>query len=151
MDTTSRPQHYPTSVTEILERAERLSAGEIRALASAYRGESLAGQQDPNQRERGHKRARAVSIAISRSGRAAEAQALQEAISAAVRASAARERMRGGARKLGIVGDAELAVGDAALAALLADHLSKEVSLLLREPFDALEAVAPVPAAGGGR
>jgi len=150
MVATSRPKPQPAGVPAILDRAGRLSAAEIRALASSYRGETDAGQQDPDQRERGHRRARAASIAIARSGRAREALALQEAASAAVRTSAARARLSRKFRALGgVVGDAELAVGDAALSVLLADHLSKDVAALLREPFDRLataDAAAGTPA-----
>ena len=148
MDATSRPQLQFTSVSDILDRAERLTAAEIRALASAYRGETEAGQQDPNLRERGRRRSKALSIAIKRSKRAEEAQAVQDSASEAVRTAAARSRGLARMRKLAVVPDAELAVADAALAVLLADHFSDEIAALLREPFDAVIKDEPLPVGG---
>jgi len=149
MDTTSRPKRPRASsvpsrgrrsrIDEILDRAAQLSATDIRALASAYRGETRAGQQDREEHERAHRRARAIAIAIKRSGRSAEANALQESVSVAVRKAAVREGVAE-KRLLGVVGDAELAIGDAALSVLLRDHLSADVVALLREPFDRVTA-----------
>jgi hypothetical protein len=155
MDATSRPQPQFTSVSDILDRAERLTAAEIRALASAYRGETQAGQQDPVQRDRGRRRSNALSIAIKRSKRADEAQSVQDSASEAVRTAAARSRGFARMQKLAVVPDASLAVAEAALAILLADSFSAEIAGLLREPFDAVVVDDAVPdgavLAGGER
>jgi hypothetical protein len=137
-DSDSDPQPLRADVAgiaDILERAERLSAAQIRMLASTYRGETTAGAQDPDGRARAHRRARAISIALARSGRSAETLQLQESASLAVRSAAANAGLAE-RRLLGIVADAELAVGEAALAVLFADHLSGEIAALLREPLE---------------
>ena len=130
----SVPADRPARIEAILERARQLSGAEIPVLAS--RGEDRAGEQDRLTCERRRKRARAISIAVARSGLSRQAERLQAAAAAAVRSAAERNWGADRLGSLGLMFDAEMAAADAVLAVLLEDHLSEAVASLLRQPFE---------------
>ena len=145
MDSTPRsvPADRPARIEAILERTRQLGGAEIPLLAS--RGEECAGEQDRLQCERRRRRARAISVAIGRSGLSREAGQLQAAAAAAVRSAAERAWGADRSRPLGLLFDAELAAADAVFAVLLEDHLSAEWVSLLRHPFErATTRIAPM-------
>lgn len=149
MDPTVQPLSTDRLVrtTAILERARRLSDAEIARLARAFRGDGRAGEQSQLEIERRQLGPRAVASAIAGSGLSRPARQLQNAAPAAVRSAAERAATAPRLRSLGLLGDAQLAVADAALAVLLEDYLPEEMAELLSGPFR--EATAPERAVAG--
>lgn len=129
MDRPERPgDGHADEIEAIVERARRLTEGEIVRLARDY---------DTTGTEGGVDRRRVLAIARRRAAREAELRSLEatvmEALAAAVRGPARRRLLQ-----LGILPSAEAAVIDAVLAVALAERLGGDVARTLRAPWDAV-------------
>jgi hypothetical protein len=144
----------PQAVLDLLRRARELSEPEVQALARSYRhGDrvaQLATDEDGDPVDRRRRRARALSLAIARSGGRREARQLEATCHAAVRMALAGSPALRPLTRLGIVDDAAAAVTDAALAILVRDRLG---AALRRELSAAWIAVTDRPEliTGSGR
>lgn len=114
----------PPEVDDLLARARTLTPDEIRALAASY-GDAAFGE--PRER-RGH-----VDSAVRRAEAGSLWRALQDEAAEAVRHAAASRTWA--LTKLSMLFDAELAVADAALVALLPHGFPDEVAATVAGPW----------------
>lgn len=117
------------AILAILDRAAALSPAEMVQLAAGLREGSHA--------------PRTIRIAVARAGRSVAAQGLAAEVAAAVQRAARTAQARRALASLGILFDAGLIAGDAALAVLVADHLSADVAARLSAPWTSVVEASP--------
>jgi hypothetical protein len=130
---------WEPDIEAILDRARGLSIAEILRLAAHYRHATLPLDGEPvsteGRLEQPLDRTRVISIAATRSGRRSLVHQLQTAAGEAIETAVVSEVDTHVLSRLGLLADAELAVGDAAIAMLLADRLSPQVAKALAGPW----------------
>ena len=126
---------WEPDVESILDRARGLSVPEILRLAALYRRATTRLDGEPAGPDPALDRPRVISIAASRSGRRSEVHQLQGAAGDAVETAVGSEEATHALLRLGMLGEAEHAVGDAAIAELLADRFSPQIAQALAAPW----------------
>jgi hypothetical protein len=131
MDHPTRPSaSSDPAIQAILQRTAALRGDDLVALARTYDAACVAEADRLDRRT-------VIDLARRRSQRAAEIQALEHAVSAAL-ASASTGRERRALLRLGILDRAERAILDAVLAIALRDRLGPSVVLDLTRPFESV-------------
>lgn len=125
---------WEPDVEAILDRARGLSIAEILRLAALYRNATVRPGDAPADGA-SLDRTRVISIAATRSGRRSLVHRLQRAAGEAVETAISSEVDTHALSRLGLLRDAELAVGDAAIALLLADRFSPLIADELAAPW----------------
>ena len=133
------PAQPLAALDALVRRAGEMSEPQVRNLARQYRARSSPGGvgiQDAEQLDRRRRRARALRLAIARSGSRSAARRLESACHRAVRSALAGSPSLRSLTRLGVVDDAAAAVVDAALAILVRDRLGAELKRDLSASWD---------------